>query len=95
VKREEDIMHLLPELSKADLFKLAGWMHQDSYVPLPKKGPSKLYMQVQRAKAKFDKEKCNNPAALAHRTNQMPPTRPPSAGPPPIETPSIITVHFD
>jgi hypothetical protein len=95
VKRAKDIMHLLPELSKADLFKLAGWTHQDSYVPLPKKGPSKLYMQVLRAKAKFDKERRNNPVAPAHRTNRMPSTRPPSAGPPPIEAPSVIAVNFD
>jgi hypothetical protein len=89
VKRAKDIMHLLPELSKADLFKLAGWTNQDLYVPLPKKGPSKLYMQVQRAKAKLDKERRNNPAASAH------PAQPPSTGPPPVETPSVIAVHFD
>jgi hypothetical protein len=46
-KRAKDIMHLLPELRKADLCKLAGWMNQDLYVPLPQKGPSKLCMQVQ------------------------------------------------
>ena len=95
VKRAKDIKHLLPELSKAGLFKLAGWTNQDLYVPLSQKGPSKLYMQVQRAKAKFDKERRNNPAAPAHPINRMPPTRPPSAGPHQIETPSVIAVHFD
>jgi hypothetical protein len=95
VKRAKDIMHLLPELRKADLLKLAGRTNQDLYVPLPQKGHSKLYMQVQRAKAKFGKERRNNPAAPVHPTNQMPPTRPPSVGPPPIETPSVIAVHFD
>jgi hypothetical protein len=69
VKCAKEIMHLLPELRKADLFKLAGWTNQDLYVPLPQKGPSKLYMQVQRAKAKFDKERRSNPAAPAHPTN--------------------------
>jgi hypothetical protein len=95
VKHAKDIMHPLPKLLKANLSKLAGWTNQDLYAPLHKKGPSKLYMQVQRAKAKLNKEGCNNPAAPAHCAHQMPPTRPPSAGPPPIETPSVIAVHFD
>jgi hypothetical protein len=95
VKRAKDIMQLLPELQKADLFKLAGWTNKDLYVPLPQKGPSKLCMRVQRAKAKFDKERRSNPAAPANPTNRIPTTGPPSAGPPPIETPSVIAVHSD
>jgi hypothetical protein len=73
MKHAKDIMHLLPELAKANLFKLVIWTNQDLHVPLPKEGPSKLYMQVLRAsKAKFGRNGCNNPTAAAHCTNQLP-----------------------
>jgi hypothetical protein len=95
VKHAKDIMHLLPELSKANLFKLAWWTNQDLYAPLPIEGPLKLYMQVQRAKAKGTRKNAAIQLLLPIAPIKCPQVDLLQLDLPPIETPSVIAVHFD
>ena len=85
VERALDIMRLLPAAKKATLLRLAGWTQADAYTQPPKnKGPTALYMRVQRAKKTFD----SAPPPPAQRPPPPPVQRPPPAQhPPPAHRP--------
>jgi hypothetical protein len=78
VKRAIDIMGLLPGVDKTTLFDLAGWTREDRYTQAPKpKGPSKLYMKVDRAKKRLDKLRATRPPLASSTSSRAVPSSSP------------------
>jgi hypothetical protein len=81
VKRAKDIVHLLPELDLATILTLAGWTAEERHLLPPKKGPTKLYMKVYRAKENCKKAPAPAPAPPVQTL--------------PTWIPPIVTIHSE